>query len=106
LDFELEMAFVTCSNTTLGNSISVKEAEDHIIGLVLFNDWSARDIQQWDTFHWVPSWEKNFGSTISPWIVTLDALEAFRAEGPEQIPHVLPYLAVEGKKNMIFNWRY
>jgi len=58
LDFELEMAFVTCSNTTLGNSISVKEAEDHIIGLVLFNDWSARDIQQWEYVPLVPSWEK------------------------------------------------
>ncbi len=99
LDFELEMAFITCSNTTLGKPISIKAAEDHIIGFVLFNDWSARDIQQWEYVPLGPFLGKNFGSTISPWIVTLDALEAFRTEGPEQMPHVLPYLAFEGKKN-------
>lgn len=99
LDFELEMAFITCSNTALGKGIPVKEAEDHIIGFVLFNDWSARDIQQWEYVPLGPFLAKNFGSTISAWVVTLDAMESFRSEGPEQIPHVLPYLAVEGNKN-------
>lgn len=99
LDFELEMAFITCSDTKLGNAISVKEAEDHIFGFVLFNDWSARDIQQWEYVPLGPFLGKNFGSTMSPWIVTMDALEPFRAKGPGQFPHVLPYLAYEGEKN-------
>jgi fumarylacetoacetase len=99
LDFELEMAFITCTNSALGKSIGIKEAEEHIVGLVLFNDWSARDIQQWEYVPLGPFLGKNFGSTMSPWIVTLDALEPFRTEGPAQIPHVLPYLAFEGKGN-------
>ncbi|CAN5390088.1 fumarylacetoacetase [soil metagenome] len=99
LDFELEMAFITCSNTALGTSIPLREAADHIVGFVLFNDWSARDIQQWEYVPLGPFLGKNFGSTISPWVVTLDALEPFRSEGPEQIPHVLPYLAFDGKQN-------
>jgi fumarylacetoacetase len=99
LDFELEMAFITCGETKLGTSISTKEAEDHIFGFVLFNDWSARDIQNWEYVPLGPFLGKNFGSTISPWIVTLDTLEPFRAKGPEQFPHVLPYLVMEGEKN-------
>lgn len=99
LDFELEMAFITCSNTQLGKPVSIKEAENHIIGFVLFNDWSARDIQQWEYVPLGPFLGKNFGSTMSPWVVTLDALEPFRTDGPTQLPHVLPYLAFEGKKN-------
>lgn len=99
LDFELELAFITCTNTIIGKSISLKETEDHIVGFVLFNDWSARDIQSWEYVPLGPFLGKNFASTISPWIVTLDALEPFRTEGPQQIPHVLPYLAFEGKKN-------
>jgi fumarylacetoacetase len=99
LDFELEVAFLTCTETKLGHSISIKEAEDHIFGFVLFNDWSARDIQQWEYVPLGPFLGKNFGSTISPWIVTLDALEPFRVAGPEQFPHVLPYLSFEGNKN-------
>lgn len=99
LDFELEMAFVTCSNTELGSSIHVDDAENHIFGMLLFNDWSARDIQQWEYVPLGPFLGKNFGSTVSPWIVTLDALEPFRVDGPGQVPHVLPYLAFEGKKN-------
>lgn len=99
LDFELEVAFYTCSATKLGQSISTKEAEDHIFGFVLFNDWSARDIQQWEYVPLGPFLGKNFGSTVSPWIVTMDALEPFRVAGPEQRPHVLPYLSVEGDKN-------
>jgi len=99
LDFELEVAFITCSETTLGSPVSVKAAEDHIFGMVLFNDWSARDIQQWEYVPLGPFLGKNFGSTISPWVVTLDALEPFRVKGPEQFPHVLPYLSVDGEKN-------
>jgi fumarylacetoacetase len=96
LDFELEVAFATCTKTTLGTSLSVRDAEENIFGLMLFNDWSARDIQQWEYVPLGPFLGKNFGSTLSPWIVTLDALEPFRTAGPEQFPHVLPYLSVEG----------
>jgi fumarylacetoacetase len=99
LDFELEVAFLTCADSKLGSHITTREAEENIFGFVLFNDWSARDIQSWEYVPLGPFLGKNFGSTISPWIVTLDALEPFRTEGPEQIPHVLPYLAYEGKKN-------
>lgn len=99
MDFELELAFITCSNTPLGRPIPLKETEDHIIGFVLFNDWSSRDIQQWEYVPLGPFLGKNFGSTVSPWVVTLDALEPFRAQGPAQIPHVLPYLAFEGARN-------
>lgn len=99
LDFELEVAFLTCTETKLGQSISTKEAEDHIFGFVLFNDWSARDIQQWEYVPLGPFLGKNFGSTLSPWIVTMDALEPFRVAGPDQHPHVLPYLSYEGSKN-------
>lgn len=99
LDFELEMAFITCQDTKLGTSISTSNAEDYIFGFVLFNDWSARDIQQWEYVPLGPFLGKNFGSTISPWIVTMDALEPFRVKGPEQSPRVLPYLATEGEKN-------
>ena len=103
LDFELEMAFITCQENGLGNSISTAEAEDHIFGFVLFNDWSARDIQKWEYVPLGPFLAKNFGSSISPWVVTMDALEPFRAQGPEQDPKVLPYLEVEGPKNFDIN---
>ncbi|WP_093026111.1 fumarylacetoacetase [Pustulibacterium marinum] len=99
LDFELEMAFVTCGGNTLGESISVENAEDHIFGMLLFNDWSARDIQKWEYVPLGPFLAKNFASSISPWIVTMEALEPFRTEGPEQDPEVLPYLAFSGAKN-------
>ncbi len=103
LDFELELAFITGKQNALGTHITTSEAEDHIFGFVLFNDWSARDIQQWEYVPLGPFLGKNFGSTISPWIVTLDALEPFRASGPEQFPHVLPYLVTEGSKNFDIN---
>jgi len=99
VDFELEMAFITCIETKLGSSISTKDAEDHIFGFVLFNDWSARDIQNWEYVPLGPFLGKNFGSTISPWIVTLDALQPFRVKGPDQFPQVLPYLVANGEKN-------
>lgn len=103
LDFELEMAFITGKNTELGESISTAKAEDYIFGMVLFNDWSARDIQKWEYVPLGPFLAKNFGSTISPWIVTLEALEPFRVETPTQEPEVLPYLKFDGKKNFDIN---
>lgn len=99
LDFELEMAFITGKPTQLGESVSVEQAEEHIFGLLLFNDLSARDIQKWEYVPLGPFLGKNFGSPVSPWIVTLDALEPFRTEGPVQEPEVLPYLKFSGKKN-------
>ncbi len=99
MDFELEMAFVVGQSTELGRRVSTAEAEDYIFGLVLFNDWSARDIQKWEYVPLGPFLGKSFASTISPWVVTLDALEPFRTEGPRQEPAVLPYLQFEGKKN-------
>ncbi|MFU8844726.1 MAG: fumarylacetoacetase, partial [Bacteroidales bacterium] len=98
-DFELEMAFVAGKSTGLGDSVAVSQAEDHIFGVVLFNDLSARDIQKWEYVPLGPFLSKNFGSVISPWIVTLDALEPFRVAGPEQNPKVLPYLEYTGLKN-------
>jgi fumarylacetoacetase len=99
LDFELEVAFITCKETKLGTPVSVDEVEDCIAGFVLFNDWSARDIQQWEYVPLGPFLGKNFGSTVSPWVVTMDALEPFRTSGPIQDPQVLPYLRFEGDKN-------
>ncbi len=99
LDFELETAFITCGETRQGDCITVPAAEEYIAGFVLFNDWSARDIQQWEYVPLGPFLGKNFASSVSPWMVTLDALEPFRSEGPIQEPEVLPYLRVEGKRN-------
>ena len=103
LDFELEVAFITCSETKLGQSISTAGADDHIFGMVLFNDWSARDIQTWEYVPLGPFLAKNFCSSISPWVVTLDALEPFRVAGYKQDPKVLPYLEYSGNKNLDIN---
>ncbi len=103
LDFELEIAFITGHETPLGSSISPDEAEDYIFGMVLFNDWSARDMQRWEYVPLGPFLAKNFGSSISPWVVTLDALEPFRVPGPVQDPAVLPYLQFHGDKNLDIN---
>lgn len=99
VDFELEMAFITTAANHLGESIDVSCAEEHIFGLVLFNDWSARDIQKWEYVPLGPFLAKNFASSISPWIVTLDALEPFRVESPKPKKELLPYLQYEGKKS-------
>jgi len=99
MDFELEMAFITGKKSELGQSIPVEKAEEHIFGMVLFNDLSARDIQKWEYVPLGPFLGKNFGSVISPWIITLDALEPFRMKGPEQEPEVLPYLKYQGENN-------
>lgn len=103
LDFELEVAFITFDGKAMGQRISTAEADDYIFGMVLFNDWSARDIQRWEYVPLGPFLAKNFASTISPWVVTLDALEPFRVEGPLQDPEVLPYLKYSGKKNIDIN---
>ena len=103
LDFELEMAFITGKSTKLGESIATHEAEEFIFGMVLFNDWSARDIQTWEYVPLGPFLSKNFCSTISPWVVTLEALEPFRVKGEEQDPSVLPYLQYTGSKNIDIN---
>jgi fumarylacetoacetase len=99
LDFELEMGFVICKENRLGEPIDIQDTEDYIIGMALFNDWSARDIQKWEYVPLGPFLGKNFASSISPWIVTLDALEYFKVPGPVQEPDVLPYLQIEGNRN-------
>lgn len=96
LDFELEMAFVTFDGKPLGESISTKEAKDYIFGMCIMNDWSARDIQKWEYVPLGPFLAKSFASSVSPWIVTMDALEPFSIPGPKQDPKVLPYLEYEG----------
>ncbi|MDX5348018.1 MAG: fumarylacetoacetase [Hymenobacteraceae bacterium] len=103
LDFELEVAFIVGKETQLGESVSTAEADNHIFGMVLFNDWSARDIQSWEYVPLGPFLAKNFCSTVSPWVVTLDALEPFRVPGPVQEPEVLPYLKYSGDKNIDIN---
>lgn len=103
LDFELEMAFITTDGKQLGERITTDEAEDYIFGMVLFNDWSARDIQAWEYVPLGPFLGKNFGSSISPWVVTLDAMEPFRVESPKQDPEPLPYLRTEGKRTFDIN---
>jgi fumarylacetoacetase len=97
LDFELEMGFVTGPGNPLGEPIPVNKAHEHIFGLMLVNDWSARDIQKWEYVPLGPFLAKNWATSVSPWIVTLDALEPFRIQGPEQHPAPLPYLKSEGK---------
>ena len=86
------MAYITCKENALGDAVSTKEAEDYIFGFVMLNDWSARDIQKWEYVPLGPFLAKNFASHVSPWIVTMDALEPFMVEGPDQDPEVLPYL--------------
>lgn len=99
VDFELEMGFITYDGKALGDSISTDEAEDYIFGMCLFNDWSARDIQKWEYVPLGPFLAKNFASSISCWIVTMDALQPFAVDTPEQDPAVLSYLKFEGEKS-------
>ncbi len=99
LDMELETAFITTAANHLGESIPVNDAEEYIFGMVLFNDWSARDIQKWEYVPLGPFLGKSFASTISPWIVTMDALEPFRCESPKQDVEVLDYLKQDRTDN-------
>ncbi|XP_004250259.1 fumarylacetoacetase [Solanum lycopersicum] len=99
LDFELEMAAIVGPGNELGTTIDVNDAANHIFGLVLMNDWSARDIQAWEYVPLGPFLGKSFGTTISPWIVTLDALEPFACEVPKQNPCPLTYLVEKTSRN-------
>ena len=94
LDYELELGFFTAAGNALGEPISIDEAEQHLFGVTLFNDWSARDLQAWEYQPLGPFLSKNFASTVSPWIVTLEALAPFRApfERLPSDPQPLPYL--------------
>lgn len=103
LDFELEMAFIVGRSSDLGQAISTKEAPDYIFGMVLFNDWSARDIQKWEYVPLGPFLGKSFGSSISPWIVTMEALAPFKVRGQQQEPAVLPYLQFSGNHHYDIN---
>lgn len=103
LDYELEMAFLIGPGNSLGEPVPIDRATDHIFGLVLMNDWSARDIQAWEYQPLGPFLAKNFATSISPWVVTLDALEAFRKPLPSQDPAPLPYL--RAKNDFTFDIR-
>jgi fumarylacetoacetase len=92
LDFELETGFIVGKATDLGESIKIDDAPAHIFGMVLLNDWSARDLQQWEYVPLGPFNSKTFATSISPWVVTMEALEPFRVENPVQHPQPLPYL--------------
>jgi fumarylacetoacetase len=98
LDFEVEVGFVTGPGPPLGTPISVERAEEHIFGLVLVNDWSARDIQAWESQPLGPFLGKSFATSISPWVVPLEALAPYRCPGPPQDPPVLDYLAAPGNR--------
>jgi fumarylacetoacetase len=99
LDFELEIGAIIGRNSEHGKCVNTSEAEDYVFGLVLFNDWSARDIQRWETLPLGPFLGKNFASSISPWVVTLEALETFRVQGSAQELQPLPYLQFDGIRN-------
>ncbi|HPQ22293.1 MAG TPA: fumarylacetoacetase [Saprospiraceae bacterium] len=99
LDFELEMAFIIGKENKLGDPIAIKDTDEYLFGMVVFNDWSARDIQKWEYVPLGPFLAKNFASSISPWIVTMEALQDFSVSGPKQEPEVLDYLKFEGDKN-------
>ena len=103
VDFELEMGYIIGKNSSLGSSISTANSEDYIFGKVLFNDWSARDIQKWEYVPLGPFLGKSFASSISPWVVTMEALDPFRVTGPIQEPNVLDYLKFDGLKNYDIN---
>lgn len=99
LDFELEIGVVIGQSSTMGERLSEAQAEAMIFGFVLLNDWSARDIQQWEYVPLGPFQGKAFATSISPWIVTREALEPFRVHGPTQVPAPLDYLAQRGANN-------
>jgi len=97
LDYELEMAFIVGKPSNLGEPVSTADAPAHMFGLVILNDWSARDIQQWEYVPLGPFNSKTFGTSISPWVVTMEALEPFRRDNPAQSPEPLPYLQQQGR---------
>ena len=101
LDYELELGFLIGAGNPLGQRVPIADAEQHLFGVTLFNDWSARDIQAWEYQPLGPFLAKNFGSTISPWVVTMEALAPFRAAftRPEGDPAPLPYLDSEANRS-------
>ncbi len=103
VDFEIEMGFITTDANKLGKTIDINETSEYIFGMVLLNDWSARDIQKWEYEPLGPFLAKSFATTISPWIVTMDALEPFKVESPEQEPQPFAYLQQEGKNSYDIN---
>lgn len=103
IDFELEMGYIIGKQSPLGSSITTDDADNYIFGKVLFNDWSARDIQKWEYVPLGPFLGKSFASSISPWVVTIEALDNFRVAGPIQNPQVLDYLKFNGLKNYDIN---
>jgi fumarylacetoacetase len=100
LDIELEMGYFIGTGNMLGEPVLIDKAYEHVFGMVLVNDWSARDIQTWEYQPLGPFLAKNFATSISPWVVTMEALEPFRVQGPKQNPEPLPYLQSKG------NWAY
>jgi fumarylacetoacetase len=96
LDFELETGVLVGPGNALGKPIPIAEAEDHLFGMVLVNDWSARDVQAWEYVPLGPFLAKNFATSVSPWVVTLEALEPFRTAGPAQDPEPFPFLRQRG----------
>ncbi len=100
VDFELELGVLVGPGNELGQPIPNEKTHEHMFGMVLVNDWSARDIQAWEYVPLGPFLAKNFGTSISPWVVTMEALEPFRVAGPVQDPTPLPYLQCQG------NWAY
>lgn len=99
MDFELELGCIIGKGSELGEPIPVTKAHEHIFGMVIVNDWSARDIQKWEYVPLGPFLGKNLGTSISPWVVTMEALEPFRVAGPEQSPEPLPYLQGAGSRS-------
>ncbi len=103
LDFELEVGYLVGPGNALGVPIPAADALDHLYGMVLVNDWSARDIQAWEYVPLGPFLGKNFGTSVSPWVVTMEALEPFRTDGPAQDPPPLPYLRTSGPMSYDIN---
>ena len=102
LDFELELGAFLCKANKMGEPVPIKEAEENIFGLVLMNDWSARDIQAWEMIPLGPFNSKNFGTSVSGWVVLTDALEPFKTQGIENENEILPYMR-EAKKETVYD---
>ena len=99
LDIEIELGFIIGKENKLGEPVNIKNAHEHVFGAVLLNDFSARDIQRWEYQPLGPFLGKNFATAISPWIVTMEALEPFTTDAPTQTQAVLPYLQEEKRMN-------
>jgi fumarylacetoacetase len=100
LDFELELGCFVCKPNSMGDPVLIDEAEGSLFGVVLMNDWSARDIQSWEMVPLGPFNAKNFGTSISPWVVTMEALAPFLSKGIENDQQILPYLNEKRKENV------